>query len=79
MEGSPMNRRIWLTGACAMLALLPLFLGSTAAQSGSMKSIVPGVWFSEGDLPNQGHCNNIFIEMKDYLWGGPHPLDRIRG
>jgi cyclase len=32
-----------------------------------MKSIVPGVWFSEGDLATQGHCNNIFIEMKDYL------------
>ncbi|HLY18575.1 MAG TPA: MBL fold metallo-hydrolase, partial [Bryobacteraceae bacterium] len=27
----------------------------------------PGVWFREGDLINLGHCNNIVIEMKDYL------------
>jgi glyoxylase-like metal-dependent hydrolase (beta-lactamase superfamily II) len=25
------------------------------------------VWFREGDLKNLGHCNNIVIEMKDYL------------
>jgi glyoxylase-like metal-dependent hydrolase (beta-lactamase superfamily II) len=25
------------------------------------------VWFREGDLQNLGHCNNIYIEMKDYL------------
>ena len=28
---------------------------------------MPGVWFREGDLANLGHCNNIIIEMKDYL------------
>lgn len=37
------------------------------AQPGSLKQIVPGVWFREGDLRNLGHCNNILIEMKDYL------------
>jgi glyoxylase-like metal-dependent hydrolase (beta-lactamase superfamily II) len=25
------------------------------------------VWFREGDIQGQGHCNNIIIEMKDYL------------
>ena len=62
-----MSRRIWLIGLSAILALLPFFYRSTAAQPGSIKTIVPGVWFSEGDLMNLGHCNNIFIEMKDYL------------
>lgn len=32
-----------------------------------MKQITAGVWFREGDLTGKGHCNNIVIEMKDYL------------
>lgn len=39
----------------------------TDAQPGTVKQIVPGVWFREGDLENLGHCNNVIIEMKDYL------------
>lgn len=30
------------------------------------KKIAEGVWFREGDL-KKGHCNNVIIEMKDYL------------
>jgi glyoxylase-like metal-dependent hydrolase (beta-lactamase superfamily II) len=37
------------------------------AQPGTIKEITPGVWFREGDIKGQGHCNNIIIEMKDYL------------
>lgn len=37
------------------------------AQPNTMKQIIPGVWFREGDLMGQGHCNNVVIEMKDYL------------
>jgi len=33
----------------------------------TVKLIAPGVWFREGDLNGKGHCNNIWIEMKDYL------------
>jgi cyclase len=29
--------------------------------------VVPGVWFRQGDLEQLGHCNNVIIEMKDYL------------
>jgi len=29
--------------------------------------VLPGVWFRQGDLDQFGHCNNIVIEMKDYL------------
>jgi glyoxylase-like metal-dependent hydrolase (beta-lactamase superfamily II) len=37
------------------------------AQPDTVKQIIPGVWFREGDLTGKGHCNNILIEMKDYL------------
>ena len=62
-----MKKRISIAGAFAALALLPLFLPSTGAQPGPVKQILPGIWFREGDLQNMGHCNNIIIEMKDYL------------
>jgi glyoxylase-like metal-dependent hydrolase (beta-lactamase superfamily II) len=38
-----------------------------SAQPGSVKKITDGVWFREGEIQSQGHCNNIIIEMKDYL------------
>lgn len=56
--------------ACALLAftvLLTLRWMQVEAQPGSVKQIAPGVWFREGEIDNQGHCNNIIIEMKDYL------------
>lgn len=62
-----MKKRISIAGVLAVLASLPLFLPTTGAQPGTVKQIVPGVWFREGDLQNLGHCNNIIIEMKDYL------------
>jgi len=37
------------------------------AKPDTIQQIVPGVWFREGDLTGKGHCNNIVIEMKDYL------------
>jgi glyoxylase-like metal-dependent hydrolase (beta-lactamase superfamily II) len=62
-----MKKRISLAGAFAVLASFPLFFPSTEAQPNSIKQIVPGIWFREGDLQNMGHCNNIIIEMKDHL------------
>src|SRR5262245_51957757 len=67
MELTRMKKRIWIAGTFVALASLPLFLPSTGAQPGTMKLIVPGVWFREGELMDMGHCNNIIIEMKDYL------------
>ena len=43
------------------------FAGAGDAQPGTVKQIVPGVWFREGDIDKLGHCNNVIIEMKDYL------------
>jgi glyoxylase-like metal-dependent hydrolase (beta-lactamase superfamily II) len=50
-----------------VLVVLAFFVIGTDAQPGTVKQIVPGVWFREGDLMNLGHCNNIIIEMQDYL------------
>ena len=62
-----MKKRIGIIGAFAILATLAFFVTGTEAQPGTVKQIAPGVWFREGDLENMGHCNNIIVEMKDYL------------
>jgi glyoxylase-like metal-dependent hydrolase (beta-lactamase superfamily II) len=38
-----------------------------SGQPNTLKKIADGVWFREGDLMKEGHCNNIIIEMRDYL------------
>jgi len=49
------------------LAGLALFVARSDGKPETVEQIAPGVWFREGDLKNLGHCNNIIIEMKDYL------------
>jgi cyclase len=48
------------------LAGLALFVSRSDANPETIRLVVPGVWFREGDM-DQGHANNIFIEMKDYM------------
>src|SRR6202171_2097690 len=62
-----MKRRMWILCTFAVLITLAFFIAAGEAQPNTVKQIVPGVWFREGDIKNQGHCNNIIIEMKDYL------------
>ncbi len=50
-----------------MLLSVGLLLTNGEAQPSTTKLIVPGVWFREGDIMKEGHCNNAIIEMKDYL------------
>jgi glyoxylase-like metal-dependent hydrolase (beta-lactamase superfamily II) len=50
----------------SVLAAAAFFSTRSFAEPDQVKLIVPGVWFREGDM-EQGHCNNIIIEMKDYL------------
>jgi len=50
----------------AVLAGCALFLSRSDANPETVRLVVPGVWFREGDM-DQGHCNNVIIEMKDYL------------
>src|SRR5882724_10000821 len=48
------------------LGAIALLVSRSDAKPETIRIIAPGVWFREGDL-DQGHCNNIIIEMKDYL------------
>lgn len=50
-----------------MMLCLGFLLTRGDAQPNTVKKIADGVWFREGDLEHEGHCNNAIIEMKDYL------------
>ncbi|HUB32926.1 MAG TPA: MBL fold metallo-hydrolase [Bryobacteraceae bacterium] len=59
--------RALLLAVFAVLGGLSLFVSRSDANPEVVRLVAPGVWFREGDLADLGHCNNIFIEMKDYL------------
>jgi cyclase len=62
-----MNRKRLLASLLFAALVGAAFLtSSTEAQPGIVKKVADGVWFREGDR-QQGHCNNVIIEMKDYL------------
>jgi len=67
MQPTSNRFRIGLAALFVFLMAFSAFLNRTPAQSALARQIVPGVWFLEGDLKVQGHCNNVIIEMKDYL------------
>jgi glyoxylase-like metal-dependent hydrolase (beta-lactamase superfamily II) len=59
-------------GACVALlfvtlAGLALFAANPVPKLESLQPVMPGVWFRQGDPDRFGHCNNVVIEMKDYL------------
>src|ERR1700723_2600354 len=57
-----------LIGATFVVLALMAFLATRSdAALGIPEQVIPGVWFRQGDLDQFGHCNNIVIEMKDYL------------
>lgn len=60
------KRTLCITTFTGLLAF-GLAVTNSDAQIDTIKQIVPGVWFREGDLMGKGHCNNIVIEMKDHL------------
>jgi glyoxylase-like metal-dependent hydrolase (beta-lactamase superfamily II) len=60
-------RRLLLLAPFVALASLALWVSRGEAQPGTVKEIVPGVWFREGEIQQMGHCNNVIIEMSDYL------------
>jgi len=62
-----MHKRLLILSIFACLAAAALFVTRTDAKPETIERIAPGVWFREGDLKNLGHCNNIVVEMKDYL------------
>jgi glyoxylase-like metal-dependent hydrolase (beta-lactamase superfamily II) len=50
----------------AALGGIALLVSRSDASPGSVRIVVPGVWFLEGDRQH-GDCNNVVIAMKDYL------------
>ena len=61
------HRRIIVAAVFLGLVSAALWTPPGEAQPGTVKEIAPGVWFREGEQRHQGHCNNVIIEMKDYL------------
>ena len=62
-----MKYRALLATTFTALLAIAFFAARSQAEPNQVKYIAPGVWFREGDLEALGHCNNIIIEMKDYL------------
>jgi len=58
--------RAVLVAGFAMLGAGALFVSRSDANPETVKIVAPGVWFREGDM-DLGHCNNVIIEMKEYL------------
>ena len=58
--------RGWLIGLFVLLGAIAVWIPAEA-QPGTVKQIASGVWFREGEIMDQGHCNNVIIEMKDHL------------
>ncbi len=61
------NPRFWLLSGFSVLGSLAFLASNSDAKPETVQKVANGVWFREGDLQNLGHCNNIIIEMKDYL------------
>lgn len=58
--------RATVAAVFAVLAAGALFVSRSDANPETVRIVAPGVWFREGDM-DVGHCNNIIIEMKEYL------------
>src|SRR6266496_213476 len=59
--------RIAILCVFTALAGTALIVAQGPSSPETVKQVIPGVWFREGDIKNLGHCNNAIIEMKDYL------------
>jgi cyclase len=62
-----MWKRTILSAPFVTLALAAFFVTRSDAKLESIEQVMPGIWFRQGDLDQFGHCNNIVIEMKEYL------------
>ena len=66
MRKSTLGTRILLA-----LAAASLFSGMVAAlissESGSLEELAPGVYFREGELEHQGHCNNGIVVFDEFV------------
>jgi len=58
--------RISLTLVLLIWSGFAVLVPRSRANSENIHIVAPGIWFREGDR-DHGHCNNVVIEMKDYL------------
>ncbi len=61
------HTRVYLAVGFVLLLSFGFVVSRGDAQPNTVKKISDGVWFREGDLHHQGHCNNTIIEMQDSL------------
>lgn len=64
--GAVRRLRISLTLVLLIGSGLAVLVPRSRANTEDIHIVAPGVWFREGDR-DHGHCNNVVIEMKDYL------------
>jgi cyclase len=60
-------KRMYFAIFLIVLANLVFFSAKSTAKMEVLEPVATGIWFREGDGKRWGHCNNIVIEMKDYL------------
>ena len=61
------KRRAFLLCVFSALFAAAFLSARTGSNPETVRQIVPGVWFREGDLKTLGHSNNVILEMKEYL------------
>ncbi len=61
------GKRIVFAGLFALMLSGALWVTRSEAREGTVKKVADGVWFREGERTHQGHCNNVIIEMDEYL------------
>ena len=59
--------RVHILATFLFLAGIAFVKAHGDGQIEKLAQITQGVWFWQGDLEKHGHCNNIVIEMRDYL------------
>jgi cyclase len=68
MEEGGMVRRVCLGAAVAAAGVAALaWLRPVSSEVNEVTELTPGVYFHEGDLKGQGHCNNGWVVFDDYV------------
>lgn len=62
----PVALRVALAAVFVGLAVVAFWSPGSSAQASRLQEVAPGVWFRLGEN-DMGHCNNVIIEMADYL------------
>ena len=61
------SRRGLLLGAAGLASITATAQETPATGINQVDNVAPGVFFHQGDIDHQGHCNNGWIVFKDYV------------